>query len=311
MTGGEDLASLAVVHLVVRELGIDYFREFIGSYRAFDAGVDHVLILALKQFGGEADFSPYQKELAGIEYEILHVPDLGHDIGSYVAIASETEFQRYCFINSKTTLNTDKWLEKLIAEHDKNPDGMVGSTGSWQSLASDALKYRLDTRPVLLLNIRRVLGYLWRLRKFPGFPNPHLRTNVFVVSRETFRSLDFGRIGSKNDTWKLESGRNSISRQIERRGGALVVVDREGRSYRPESWARSDTFWQDDQQGLLVSDRQTRIYEQANPDERSAMQAEAWERPRLPYAKETLLFAASAFLAAVLVLILIAGNPLR
>ena len=228
MTGVDDPASLAVVHLVVRELGIDYFREFIGSYRAFDAGVDHVLILALKQFGGEADFSPYQKELAGIEYEILHVPDLGHDIGSYVAIASETEFQRYCFINSKTTLNTDKWLEKLIAEHDKNPDGMVGSTGSWQSLASDALKYRLDTRPVLLLNIRRVLGYLWRLRKFPGFPNPHLRTNVFVVSRETFRSLDFGKIGSKNDTWKLESGRNGISRQIERRGGRAVCV-----SHRP------------------------------------------------------------------------------
>ena len=310
MTGGEDPASLAVVHLVVRELGIDYFREFIGSYRAFDAGVDHVLIIALKQFGGEADFRPYQKELAGIEYEILHVPDLGHDIGSYVAIASETEFQRYCFINSKTMLNADKWLEKLIAEHDKNPDGMVGSTGSWQSLASDALKYKRDKRPVLLLNIRRMLGYLWLLRKFPGFPNAHLRTNVFVVSRETFRSLDFGKIGSKNDTWKLESGRNGISRQIERRGGALVVVDREGRSYRPESWAHSGTFWQEDQQGLLAKDRQTRIYEQANPAERSAMHAEAWEKPRLPRAGETIL-AASALVAAVLVLILIAGNPLR
>ena len=117
------------------------------------------------------------------------------------------------------------------------------------------------------------------------------------------------RHNNKNST-KICHSLNSISRQIERRGGALVVVDREGRSYRPEDWAHSGTFWQEDQQGLLAKDRQTRIYEQANPAERSAMHAEAWEKPRLPRAGETIL-AASALVAAVLVLILIAGNPLR
>ena len=306
MTGNVDRKSLAVVHLVVRELGIDFFREFISSYREFDAGVDHVLILALKQFGCDEDFLPYQTELAGIAYEVVHVPDFGHDIGSYVSIAKQTDFQRYCFINSKTELNADKWLKMLTDEQDKHPHGIAGSTGSWQSLASDALKYGPHKRPAVVMNVRRVLGYLWLRRKFPKFPNPHIRTNVFVVSRDIFLSLNFGNIGSKDDTWKLESGQSSISRQIKARGGELLVVDSQGRSYRPESWAGSGTFWQDSQQGLLAKDRQTRIYEQAKQTERSAMTAEAWEKPALPNARETLIFALSAIAAAILVLLFMA-----
>lgn len=307
MIGRADRRPLAVVHLVVRELGIDHFKTFISSYRVFEAGMEHVLVLGLKQFERDDDFLPYQKELSGIECEIVHVQDVGHDIGSYVAIASATEFENYCFINSKTELNADKWLKKLTDQHQKCPNGIAGATGSWQSLASDALQYKPSTRPVFLMNIRRVLGYIWLRRKFPKFPNPHLRTNVFVVSRGVFLSLNFGNIGSKNDTWKLESGRNSISRQIQARDGELIIVDSEGKSYRPESWASSDTFWQDDQQGLLAKDRQTRIYEEANQAERAAMKAEAWQKPKLPYAKETLICAAAAIVAASLALLLIAG----
>ena len=157
------------------------------------------------------------------------------------------------------------------------------------------------------MNVRRVLGYLWMLRRFPKFPNPHIRTNVFVVRRDIFLSLEFGNIGSKDDTWKLESGRNSISRQIRARGGELLIVDSQGQPHWPEGWDNSDTFWQDSQQGLLAKDRQTRIYEQANLAERTAMKAEAWEKPRIPYATETLIILGLAILAAILSLFLIAA----
>lgn len=299
MASGAARGSLAVVHLVVRELGVDFFKQFIRSYRTFDAGADHTLIIALKQFGSNDDFLPYQSELAGIACQIVTVEDAGHDIGSYVSIARETEFEEYCFINSKTELSADKWLKKLTDQHERNPAGITGATGSWQSLASDALKFALHRRPAVLMNLRRWLGYLWLLRTFPKFPNPHIRTNVFVVRRDTFLSLDFGRIGSKHDTWQLESGRNSLSRQIEGRGGELLIVDNQGRSYRSDSWAISGTFWQNGQRGLLAQDRQTRLYQEANPAKRAAMTAEAWEKPRLPNATGTLVVAALVLAAAV------------
>lgn len=300
MTGSADRKSLAVVHLVVKELGLDYFRNFIRSYRTFDAGADHTLMLALKQFDSDADFLPYQSELSGIAYEIVHVPDRGHDIGSYLVIARVAEFQTYCFINSKTELNAANWLKKLMDQHHANLGGITGATGSWQSLASDALKYETHRRPAVLMNARRVLGYLRLRRRFPKFPNPHIRTNVFVVGRVSLLSLEFGNIGSKDDTWQLESGRNSISRQIEAQGGALLIVDSKGQSWRPENWAESGTFWQDDQQGLLARDRQTRIYEAANSAAQAAMTAEAWEKPRLPLATQTLIVAALAIGGSIL-----------
>lgn len=304
MAGSADHKSLAVVHLVVRELGLNVFKQFIRSYRAFDSGIDHTLVLALKQFDSAENFLPYQAELAGIAYETVRVTDFGHDIGSYVAIARDTDFTTYCFINSKTELNTDGWLKKLADRHTGNPAGITGATGSWQSLASDALKFALHRRPALLMNVRRVMGYLWLLRKFPKFPNPHIRTNVFLIGRDTFLSLDLGSIGSKQDTWQLESGGCSISRQIVARGGQLLVVNSLGQAFRPDGWAESGTFWQDGQQHLLASDRQTRVYQAANAAERQALTAEAWEKPKLPYAKQTLIAGATAIGLAVLVRLL-------
>jgi hypothetical protein len=121
-----------------------------------------------------------------------------------------------------------------------------------------------------------------QLIRFGGFPAHHLRTNAFVLERATFTSLRMGRITRKMDAYSLESGRNNITRQIQRRGLRALVVARDGGLYDREQWHRSRTLWLSDQEGLLVADNQTRLYANAPPERRRLLSALAWGRQADP-----------------------------
>ncbi len=117
-----------------------------------------------------------------------------------------------------------------------------------------------------------------QLIRFGGFPAHHLRTNAFMLERATFTSLRMGRITRKMDAYSLESGRNNITRQIQRRGLRALVVARDGGLYDHEQWPRSRTLWLSDQEGLLVADNQTHLYSNGPPERRRLLSAFAWGR---------------------------------
>jgi hypothetical protein len=114
------------------------------------------------------------------------------------------------------------------------------------------------------------------LASYGRFPAPHLRTNGFAIERETMLRLCAPRPRDKIDAHLLESGRRSITRQIERMRLHVVVVGRDGNNYRRSDWARSNTFWQGAQENLLIADNQTESYRQAEPDVRLALSRWAW-----------------------------------
>jgi hypothetical protein len=115
-----------------------------------------------------------------------------------------------------------------------------------------------------------------QLIRFEDFPAPHLRTNAFMVDRALFTSLRMGRIARKMDAYSLESGRNNLTRQVQRRGLRALVVARDGRTYDQEQWPQSRTFWQGEQEGLLIADNQTRFYSNGSPERRRLLAAFAW-----------------------------------
>ncbi len=123
-----------------------------------------------------------------------------------------------------------------------------------------------------------------QLLRFDGFPAEHLRTNGFMIERCLFAELQFGSLKRKMDAYRLESGRNSITRQLQRRGLRTLVVDREGDAYEPERWHLSNTFWQADQERLLVADNQTRLYANGGLERRELLSAFAWGRLARPLA---------------------------
>ncbi len=123
-----------------------------------------------------------------------------------------------------------------------------------------------------------------QLLLFEPFPAYHLRTNAFIVERSLFSSLRTRPVRRKMDAWVMESGRDSFTRQVQRRGLRTLVVDSEGATYEPDQWARSATFWQRGQERLLIADNQTRSYELGPFERRRVLAALAWADAAEPVA---------------------------
>jgi hypothetical protein len=119
----------------------------------------------------------------------------------------------------------------------------------------------------------------WRgitAENYEEFPTPHLRTNAFMVSRDLIARLQVGRIRTKNDAHRFESGKKSLTKQILAMGLKVVVVGRDGLAYEKEEWPQSETFLIGDQRNLLVSDNQTRRYAEASPEMKAIWSRLAW-----------------------------------
>jgi hypothetical protein len=240
--------------------GIDVFQSFLDSYTEHPAGESHRLVLLFKGFPSEFVARPYFELAAGLEPEAVFVDDEGLDLHAYLTAARELEGATCCFLNSYSRLLAGDWLAKLAAALADGDAGMVGVAGSYESTYSSA---PLVLRPRLC-------------REFPRFPNPHLRTNGFMIERELMLELDCVLPRSKRETLALESGRRSLSREVWARGLEVLVVGADGVAYAPARWRESATFRSGGQRNLLIADNRTRQYEEADPALRTRLEKMAW-----------------------------------
>jgi hypothetical protein len=125
-----------------------------------------------------------------------------------------------------------------------------------------------------------------RMRSFVPFPNPHVRTNAFMIERSLMLSLEWPAVRTKTSAWKLENGRPSVTRQVWARDLEALVVGRDGRAFQPPSWPESRTFRSGDQDNLLVADNRTREYAEAPPERRRWLAGLAWGEGSAPLAKQ-------------------------
>jgi hypothetical protein len=245
--------------------------------------------------------------MSGLRFTEKFIPDDGFDLDAYVGAAASLGRPRYCFVNSFSRIRAHGWLAALDGALARPGVGLVGATGSWASICSYALyelgfpsAYRaiFDDRartrermrrlgsddpgapvpyhrrdPAMLIDGARTV--LERVSRFRRFPAPHVRTNAFAARAETLARLDVGRLDRKGQAHRVESGRVSITRQVERIGFAAVVAGRDG-VYEPGDWPASETFWQGDQANLLVSDNQTDKYDAGDAETRELLSHFAW-----------------------------------
>ncbi len=305
---------LTVVHLVRAANGPDPFEAFLDAYRAHPPGVDCELVLAMKGFGGAAGAEQYLARAGELRPTVLYFDDEGLDLSVYIAAATQLERDRYCFLNSFSLPLVDHWLAKLDEALAAPGVGIAGATGSWASPVSrmahlmflpsayrGALPKRKDTLEQFMeLDVEqrgvelpapdrpatRKLAEKWSaLSEVPAqtlsyerFPAYHVRTNAFLVGHATLAALRWKDVRRKQDAYKLEHGRYSITRQVQRMGLRTVLVNRHGVAFDRDEWHRARVFWQGDQEGLLVADNQTRCYEEAAPQRRRLLSAFAWGR---------------------------------
>jgi hypothetical protein len=277
--------TVCAVHLVRASNGIDPLARFLHSYREHTAGIDHTLLVVLKGFAQDSVPPEYEKLLGDVVHERMHVADRGFDITSYFKAAAAVSADSLCFLNSFSRILADGWLDKLHQALMRPGVGVAGATGSWQGVYRDWRIVReigdVIGRPAwkqALLNLPLVarINLARHALSFPNFPNPHVRTNAFMIRRDTMLALHPSVTRTKSQAYRFESGKDGMTRQILRMGKTACVVGRNGRAYEIAEWKDSETFWIAKQANLLISDNQTRRYDEADARGRRAYNWFAW-----------------------------------
>jgi hypothetical protein len=99
------------------------------------------------------------------------------------------------------------------------------------------------------------------VRQYPAFPNPHIRSNGFMVRRDRWLEVSFAP-KEKGDANLFESGPLSLTTRMRERGLSAMVVGADGNGYDVSEWPRSRTFRLAHQANLLVRDNHTRAFEE-------------------------------------------------
>jgi len=275
-----NVPEIEVVHLVWKPAGIAPFREFLRSYREYPAEIDHDLVVLFNGFRGD-DLAKHRAALAGIPHRELRVPYPVRDLKAYFWIAKRAEGRVICFLNSYSTLLTPGWLRKLHENLTRPGVAAAGATGSWESFYTNYLLRMEEVgQPRTLAGWVKHLNRLRKLHRYKAnfrpAPNPHLRSNAFMIERARWLALMPGSLRTKWSTWLFESGKRGLTPQLTARGLEVVVVGRDGRGYRQDEWQESGTYRRADQANLLVADNRTRQYAEAGEDARRYMSRIAW-----------------------------------
>jgi hypothetical protein len=304
--GRERPRALCVVHLVRSGAGTEPLGRFLTSYREHPAGVEHDLVLLYKGFDS-ASAAAEHRELAGdLPVEELFVSDQGFDLTAYATAADSLNAARYCFLNSHARILAANWLTHLDSALSAPGAGLAGASGSWASIVSYGLFHlglpsayrrvygdrRSTVRAFAELDRERTgtpadisaprrsvytaLSLAGAAVGFERFPAHHLRTNAFIIDHGVFAEVGQAALRRKVQAHRLESGRDSITRRVERLGLDALVVDRDGLSYAHADWPSSETFWQGAQGGLLVADNQSEDYQRAGSERRLLLSRYAW-----------------------------------
>lgn len=252
------MSGIAVVHLVRRQNGLAPLQRFLDSYCRHAAGAEHELILLYKGFGKEVP-ADHAQALAGISHQRMLVPDRGFDLQPYFAAVSGFGHEYFCFLNSFSRILAPGWLAKLRAPFASPRVGLVGATGSCESLAALPAPKRWITQ-----------------RYFPAFPNHHVRTNAFMATREVLERVTLRPMLFKFFALACESGKDGLTAQVGRQGLEALVADRHGAVFAMDRWHLSNTFRQSQQEDLLVSDNQTEAYASADAASRARLSRLAW-----------------------------------
>jgi hypothetical protein len=251
--GPVDKQRLAVVYLArgADENALNLFRRFIDSYCRFNAGFDHDLFVIYKGFETPDKLRDAHQLFENIRYTAIYTYDDNFDIGAYRFAAEQIPHDLLCFLNTNSEILCQGWLGKLAMNMDRKSVGLVGATGSFESL------WVLDNR-------------------FPRFPNVHLRSNAFLIRRDHAIRFLPRYIAKKVSAFVTESGHSSLTRRMFENGLEVLVVGRDGRGYAPQWWPHSLTFRQCDQMNLLVHDNVTRAFNDMPWPEKEMFSQRTW-----------------------------------
>lgn len=273
--------------------GPEAAKSFFDSYRRYDAGMPHELVVLMKGWDGvpgRADVLRMAEELSA---SVIDLPDDGYDWGAYMRAGARLPHEWFCFLNTHSRILAPDWLAKMRHAAEPPVVAVAGATGSLGSqvpglrLMPSRLRLIFSRKSPLMAALTAIfifIEYPWErvryLFNFAPVPNPFLRTNAFLIRRDDFLAFCKTRPvpRRKRETLIIENGRRSLTRFFHAAGRACVVVGADGRAFLPAEWAQSGTFCVPGQHNLLIADNRTEAYETAGLQLRRFLEDCNWGR---------------------------------
>jgi hypothetical protein len=267
---------IRIIHLIWAPLGPAALEGFLRALREHPPGHEAKYTFVLNGFVDRAEAQPWLGQLAPLDCELVWTPEPLQDLAAYRLAVERANEPLACLMNSYARPLREGWLELLAAAVRGHKLAAAGATGSWESHGSELrLRDRLRTG-----GARDRLGSVfdWAVyqRRFPRFPNPHLRTNGLLYPRALMVEALGRPVRDKPEAFAVESGRRGLSRRLTDEGGELLVVTRDGAAHPPAEWPMTNTFRAGELESLLIADNRTDDWMGASPEERRQLAHRAW-----------------------------------
>lgn len=242
------------------DYGIEVVEKFLDSYKKHAAGIEHNFVIIAKNW---TDKNLYVK-LCSLAKEnnakIINLPDDGLDFGAYFRVSKILDSELIFFLGSNIEILKPDWLlYPYNAFKNDNLVRLVGPMGSWE---------------------KGVAGTA-------SFPNYHIRTCCFMIDRKLF--LEYASTQNfpktKEDTWQMEHGSNSLTKFVLKKGYKAVVVNSDGKFFAPENWVFSQTYMSPDESKTLMADKWAKRYYIVKEENKIALETIVWGKNLTKYPK--------------------------
>ena len=108
--------------------------------------------------------------------------------------------------------------------------------------------------------LTKLNGAFHAFKDFRPFPNPHLRSNAFMIRRQLLLDFAFELDNTKEAANRFESGPEGLPMRIAERDLKSILVGADGSNYDVNQWPKSRTFRLGDQSNTLVIDNHVRRF---------------------------------------------------
>lgn len=266
------MKNLLVVYLISIYDKREYLKNFLEHYKNFKSGEEHKLLICFKNF--ENNDTIFEcKKLQSVNYiKYLDNNDFNDfDWGSYRRISKIYKDEVIFFMNCHSYPLKNNWLSCFVKNYEDN--SILGPAGSLESMVNSALK------GIHVKN--KFKSYFYALSNFihfPLFPNPHIRSNCFMISSKNFLSLKlntkykYKKIG----TWINESGRKGMTNYFKKKKFKIYVINSDGKKFEKNNWILSQTYACGNQSKLIISDKFSRLYDKAEYKEKEKIKKYVW-----------------------------------
>jgi len=245
--------------------------NFIKHYKKNKSGLNHTLVICYKLLNNTeiAKTKKYLKNIKYVEF-IDPIKKNDWDFGSYKRVSKLFYNKEILFLNSHSYPTCNNWLKKLFVFKKKNT--VIAPTASYESLV-DSIKLKNKFHKIIRYLIRK---YNFK-KNFDEFPNPHIRTSSFLInSKLFFNFIKFKQLRNKEDTLKIESGKNGLTKNLKNKGIKIYIVNSDGKKFDEKNWKFSETYCYLNQNKSIISDKHSRKYSKLNNNEKKIIRSRVW-----------------------------------